>query len=410
MRTTRARRWWKGPALLVGWFVGATLASCTGATGAAGKPPVAAALEPATTPHAPSDVNPFEGARIYGDPDFAQLVNRAGGTAAEKAALRKVAGIPTAVWLETTENARETSRWLDDAARQQAAGGTPVVPVFVIYNLPNRDCAAEGSRGELTADEGGEARYQKEFIDVIAAHFRAHANQRIVAIVEPDSLANLATNLDKPRCAASADIYQRGVAYAIAKLSLPNVFVYLDAAHGGWLGWGQNRPKIAAIFRDVLAAAGGPDRIRGFALNISNYNPARDPAGTRANPDNEPPPDEVTYAGDLSKALAKVGIKGKGFLIDTARNGRAGLRTDPGNWCNVKGAGLGERPAAAPAPLVDAYLWVKTPGESDGTSDPKQPRYDANCSSDDAHPGAPQAGELFQPYLLDLVKNANPPL
>jgi cellulose 1,4-beta-cellobiosidase len=371
---------------------------------------VAAPVQPATGPHAPEDVNPFDGARIYGDPDFAQMVARAGGSPAESAALKKVAGYPTAVWLESTEIARQTSRWLDDAARRQSDGGQPVVPVFVIYNLPNRDCAADGSRGELSVEAGGEARYQKEFIDVIAAQFGARPNQRIVAILEPDSLANLATNLDKPRCAASADVYHRGVAYAIAKLSLPNVFLYVDAAHGGWLGWGQNRPKIAAIFRSVLADAGGAERIRGFALNISNYNPARDPNGTRRNPANEPPPDEVSYASDLAAALAKVGIKNKAFVIDTARNGRAGLRTDPGNWCNIKGAGLGERPRASPAPFIDAYLWLKTPGESDGTSDPNAPRYDVNCSSDDALPGAPQAGELFKPYLLDLVKNADPPL
>jgi cellulose 1,4-beta-cellobiosidase len=384
--------------------------SCATVGGTAASGAVAAPVEPAHTPHAPDHVNPFEGARIYGDPGFARMVTSAGGSPEESAALKKVAGFPTAVWLEDLATAAQTSRWLDDAARQQRAAGQPVVPVFVIYNLPNRDCAAEGSRGELAVESGGEARYQKDFIDVIAAQFRAHPDQRIVAILEPDSLANLATNLDKPRCAASADVYHRGVAYAIAKLSLPNVYIYVDAAHGGWLGWGQNRPKIAAIFRNVLAAAGGPDRIRGFALNISNYNPSRDPNGNRKDPGNEPPPDEVTYASDLSKALADVGIRNKGFVIDTARNGRAGLRTDPGNWCNVKGAGLGERPQVAPAPLVDAYLWLKTPGESDGTSDPQQPRYDVNCSSDDALPGAPQAGDLFKPYLLDLVKNANPPL
>jgi endoglucanase len=40
-----------------------------------------------------------------------------------------------------------------------------------------------------------------------------------------------------------------------------------------------------------------------------------------------------------------------------------------GNWCNPPGAGLGHRPAVLPDrnfPLLDAYLWVKTPGQSDG--------------------------------------------
>ena len=53
---------------------------------------------------------------------------------------------------------------------------------------------------------------------------------------------------------------------------------------------------------------------------------------------------------------------------------------------------------------------MKTPGESDGTADRKAARFDENCVSDDAMPGAPEAGELFAPYLIDLAKNATPPL
>jgi endoglucanase len=41
-----------------------------------------------------------------------------------------------------------------------------------------------------------------------------------------------------------------------------------------------------------------------------------------------------------------------------------------GNWCNPVGAGLGLRPTAnTGVPLVDADLWVKTPGGSDGSCD-----------------------------------------
>jgi hypothetical protein len=77
---------------------------------------------------------------------------------------------------------------------------------------------------------------------------------------------------------------------------------------------------------------------------------------------------------------------------------------------HIKGAGLGERPRAAPAPLVDAFVWVKVPGQADGTANKSAARFDPNCASDDATPGAPEAGEWFEPYLIDLVKNANPPL
>jgi len=364
----------------------------------------------APTAAAPPAVNPFKGARLYVDPEFAKTVGKVTAPTPEDGArLKKVAAFPTAVWLESLETAKLAGPTLDDALKQEAAGGGPIVPLFVIYNLPNRDCAAEGSRGELFVDKGGEALYQSQFIDVIAAAFAAHPSQKITVVLEPDSLPNLVTNAELPTCAAAEQVYRRGVAYAISKLSMPNVFIYMDAAHAGWLGWPKNLPKAITVFKEVLAAAGGADRIRGFALNVSNYDPSREPNSKKNSPD-EPSQDELGYAEDLAAGLAKVGITGKGFVIDTSRNGKGGIRSTPGNWCNVKGAGLGARPTAAPAPNIDAYVWVKTPGESDGTTDRKAARFDENCVSDDAMPGAPEAGELFAPYLLELTKNANPPL
>jgi cellulose 1,4-beta-cellobiosidase len=363
-----------------------------------------------TTPPAPA-VNPFQGARFYVDPEFAKTVAKVTApTPDDGARLKKVAAFPTAVWLESLETAKLAGPTLDDALKQEAAGKGPVVPVFVVYDLPNRDCAAEGSRGELSVDKGGEALYQSQFIDPIAAAFAAHPSQKIVVILEPDSLPNLVTNAELPTCAAAEQIYRRGIAYAISKLSLPNVYIYLDAAHAGWLGWPKNLPRAVTLFKEVLAMAGGPDRIRGFAVNVSNYDPSREPSGAKKNSPDEPSQDELGYVDDLAAGLAKVGVTGKGYIIDTSRNGKGFIRTSPGNWCNVKGAGLGERPTASPAPNIDAYFWVKTPGESDGTADRKASRFDENCVSDDAMPGAPEAGELFAPYLIDLAKNATPPL
>ena len=395
------RRVCSGLGLLTMAFAGACASSSSSLT-------PKAITTPAAAP--PPAVNPFQGARFYVDPEFARTVARVPTATPEDAArMKKVAAFPTAVWLESVETAKLAGPTLDDALKQEAAGGGPVVPVFVVYNLPNRDCAAEGSRGELFVDKNGEARYQTEFIDVIAAAFAAHPSQKIAVVLEPDSLPNLVTNIEVPTCAVAEQIYRRGVAYAISKLSLPNVFIYVDAAHAGWLGWPKNLPKAVAVFKEVLALAGGADRIRGFAVNVSNYDPNKEPKAQKNGPD-DPSQDELGYVADLAAGLAKVGITGKGFLIDTSRNGRGGIRSTPGNWCNVKGAGLGERPAVAPAPNIDAYFWVKTPGESDGTSDRKAARFDENCVSDDAMPGAPEAGELFAPYLLDLTQNATPPL
>ena len=327
----------------------------------------------------------------------------------DAALLRKVATYPTAIWLSWIRDTKNLPRVLDDAQKQQDAGGQPVVPVFVVYDIPGRDCNAEASAGELQLTPEGEARYQRDYIDVIAAAVAAHPKLRIAFIVEPDSLANLVTNIANPKCEQAAPYYKRGIAYAIAKLSQPNGFLYLDAAHAGWLGWPKNIAKAVPLYREVIDMAGGPDRIRGFATDVSNYDPVKDPtAPPRVAA--YPPNDELGYVQDLAKMLPSAGLAGKGFVIDTGRDGRPNVRTAPGNWCNIKGAGLGERPQASPAPNVDAYLWIKVPGESDGVADPKAPRYDANCSSDDATAGAPQAGDMFETYLIDLAKNAAPPL
>ena len=276
------------------------------------------AIAAPTTPPAPAQ-NPFAGAKIYGDPEFAKMVARATAATPEDAArLKKVATFPVAFWLESLETAKLAGPALDEIAKQQAAGGEPLVPTFVVYNLPNRDCSAAGSRGELSVDKNGEALYQSQFIDVIAAAFKAHPNQKITVVLEPDSLGNLVTNMAVPTCAAAEQIYRRGMAYAIATLSLPNVYIYVDGAHAGWLGWPKNLPKGAQLFKEVLDAAGGADRIRGFAINVSNYDPPRDPSGAkRSNPD-DPSQDELGYAEDLSAALAKLGVTGKGFIIDTS--------------------------------------------------------------------------------------------
>eukprot|EP01035_Chromulina_nebulosa_P022742 gene22742-29446_t len=44
------------------------------------------------------------------------------------------------------------------------------------------------------------------------------------------------------------------------------------------------------------------------------------------------------------------------------------MRSSCANWCNIRGAGIGVPPTVQTAVpyLVDAYFWLKTPGESDG--------------------------------------------
>lgn len=354
--------------------------------------------------------NPFVGAKMYVNPDYARQVQHSMDLAPVDAArLQKMKAMPTAVWLDRIATVEKVGPILDAALAQQKREGKPVVTVFVVYNLPDRDCHANASRGELFTTSGGLATYKADFIDPIAAAFEAHPNQRIVVILEPDSLPNIATNLSDPRCAAAEGAYRDGTAYAIAQLAAPNVSLYLDTGHSGWLGWPNNQQKMAGIFKEVLDAAGGSQQIRGFASNVSNYTVLRE-TKERFDYQSNPVHDELTYAAQLSAVYKAAGLANVAWLIDTGRNGVGGIRHQWGYWCNNRGAGLGERPAAAPAPGIDAYYWVKPPGESDGTSDPTAPLYDLDCGKEDAAKPAPDAGQWFHSYFVDVVKNANPPL
>jgi len=356
--------------------------------------------------------NPFLNVNFYINPGYVENVKATAQrhpAMAEK--IMKVAQYPSAIWLDSIAAIPNIPKALDEAKRQQAASGKPTLTVFIIYDLPNRDCAANASAGELRLEKNGESRYINEYIAPIKKLFQSYPDQPIVAVIEPDSLGNLATNMALPACAEAAPAYKKLTAHAIKELALPNVSMYLDAAHAGWLGWDGNREKIAKIYKSVLNMAGGPDLIRGFATNVSNYTHLYNSDGKVLEP-TDPCFNEIEYAKKLLVTVGMHGMKNKAVIIDTARNGRGNIRRKWGHWCNLRGAGLGERPQAAPRTdvAIDAYFWLKPPGESDGVSDPNAPRYDPECSSPDSVPNAPQAGQWFESYFIDLVNNAEPPL
>lgn len=366
-------------------------------------------VEPATVSPSPN-VNPFVAGAFYADPGYGEKVQASADRSAYLAGkLARLKQQPTALWLDRISAITQLPEWLVNARTQGRALGKPTVPVVVVYNLPNRDCSAKASNGELAIEHDGERRYREEYIDVIASHLAAEPEQRVAIVLEPDSLPNLISNLGVEKCAVSEQVYKHSVAYAISRLSLPNVYIYLDVAHAGWLGWDANQRRMVELTAEVLRMAGGTARIRGFASNVSNYNALHGDWGKRLEPSN-PASNELTYAQNFLRTAEAHGISGKGFLIDTSRNGQADIRARWGNWCNIRGAGIGELPRATPEAGIDAYFWVKPPGESDGTADPAAERFDANCASGDAAPGAPEAGQWFHEYFVELVKNANPAL
>ncbi|KDQ12498.1 glycoside hydrolase family 6 protein [Botryobasidium botryosum FD-172 SS1] len=355
--------------------------------------------------------NPYVGYDVYLSPYYAAEVaaavkNIKDATIAAKAA--SVAKIPTFTWYDIAAKVPDLGVDLANAKSIQTSTGKKQLVQIVVYDLPDRDCHAKASNGEYSIANGGEAKY-RAYIDAIAAQISKYPDIRIVAVVEPDSLANLVTNLSDPKCANAANVYKSSTIYAIQKLNQSNVYLYLDAGHGGWLGWDANLAPAAQLFGQLLKTAGGTYRVRGLATNVSNYNALRTNTPDPITQGNKCYSEEL-YANALGPLLTQNGFPAH-FIIDQGRSGVQNIRKEWGNWCNILGAGFGIRPTTNTGnSLIDAIVWIKPGGESDGTSDTSSPRYDSTCGLSDSTRPAPEAGTWFQAYFETLVTKANPAL
>ncbi|KAG5654138.1 Beta-glucosidase cel3A [Sphagnurus paluster] len=363
---------------------------------------------PSTTPAAG---NPYTGYQIYLTPYYADEVKAAAAKisdATQKAKALKVADIPTFTWFDVVAKAPTLGTYLADASAKGKASGQKYLVQIVVYDLPDRDCAALASNGEFSIAKDGLNKYY-DYIDQLVAQIKKYPDVRVVAVIEPDSLANLVTNLNVAKCSGAQTAYKQGTIYALKQLNAVGVYMYLDAGHAGWLGWSANLTPAAQLFSQLYKDAGSPAYLRGLATNVANYNAlsagSPDPI-TQGNSNY----DEIHYINALAPALAAGGFPAH-FIVDQGRSGVQNIRQQWGDWCNVKGAGFGTRPTLnTGSSLIDAIVWVKPGGECDGTSDTSSPRYDAHCGLSDAAPNAPEAGTWFQSYFETLVKNANPAL
>ncbi|KAG8961663.1 hypothetical protein FRC05_005837 [Tulasnella sp. 425] len=351
--------------------------------------------------------NPYEsGYTTYLSPYYIAEVNAAIATqssATLKTKSAAVAKIPNFTWFDTADKVPTLSTYLADAQSQSSKS----IVQIVVYDLPDRDCHAKASNGEYHIANNGVALY-KAYVDSIASAVSAYPGVRVVAVVEPDSLANLVTNMSDSHCANAHDAYLQCTTYVLQKLNQCNIWLYLDAGHAGWLGWQANQDPAAQLFAQVYKSA-TPNRVRGLATNVANYNALH---ATTPDPITQGNPcvDELSYVQALGPKLASNGFPAH-FIIDQGRSGQQNLRGQWGDWCNIKGAGFGMRPTTStPDPMIDAIVWVKPGGECDGTSDSSSPRYDSTCSLSDAKQPAPEAGSWFEAYFEDLVNNANPAL
>ncbi|MET9793208.1 glycoside hydrolase family 6 protein [Streptomyces canus] len=412
--------------------------------------------------------NPYADAKVYVNPEWsAKAAAEPGGS--------RISNQPTGVWLDRiaaingVNGGMGLRAHLDKALEQKGSG--ELVVQLVIYNLPGRDCAALASNGELGATEID--KYKTQYIDPIAAILAdpKYASLRIVNTIEIDSLPNLVTNVS-PRATATANCdtmkangnYIKGVGYALNKLGdAPNVYNYVDAGHHGWIGWDDNFSTSVQTIKQAATAEGATvNDVQGFITNTANYSALKeqyftinDSVGGKSVRESKwvdwnRYTDELSFAQAFRQEAVNQGFaSGVGMLIDTSRNGWGGSarptgpgattdvdtyvnggridrRIHVGNWCNQSGAGLGERPQASPAAGIDAYVWIKPPGESDGSSsaiandegkgfdrmcDPTytgNPRNNNNMSG--ALPNAPLSGHWFSAQFQQLMQNAYPAL
>jgi endoglucanase len=400
----------------------------------------------------------------------------ASNAAREAAAITAMEAVPQAIWFSkgTPEEVQSAvSNAMVRAAQDRS------LRVLVASNRPYRDCAGFSAGGAKNT-----AAYEA-WIDGFA---RGLGNERAVVIVEPDSTGMIpyTTSLDGttdlcrptvtdasgrtvPAPGASADESYAQIRYAAASLAThaPNALVYLDGTHVAWLPVGEAAYRL---FRSGVLAT------QGFAVNVSNFQRtshsiqygtwiskclhyatriARD-AGMPAafsRCANQPMADsmvdegawastEAWYAKNAAVHASPADLAH--FVIDTGRNGSGPLdlahyaqapfmQPEPvtrglaaGSWCNPPGTGLGLRPTTdTGVALLDAYLWIKTVGESDGSCDiaggtrawdydkynpwgitgDSQKHFDPLWGMVD-----PAAGTWFPGYALGLAQRAEPPL
>ncbi|KAH7317076.1 exoglucanase-6A [Stachybotrys elegans] len=354
--------------------------------------------------------SPFEGIQLRPDPYYLdELVNIAIPALPEELvpAAERLTEISTFQWLDNIGKIELLNSTLHEIRAENEAGAEPpYAHTIVVYNFPDRDCSASSSAGELLLEEDGLNRYKTEYIDPIVELLTEFSDVRTIIAYEPDGLANLITNMGVPKCANAASAYRESTEYALAALDLPNVAVYLDAGHAGWLGWEANLPSTAEVYAEIYTSAGSPNSTRGLVTNVSNYNGLRlDTAPDYTTPNANF--DEERFHEALAPLLVAAGFPGH-FIVDQGRSGvQPGGRQEWGHWCNVQDSGFGPLPDLSPdSEVLDAIVWIKPGGESDGTSDSTADRFDQMCVGPSAFTPAPEAGTWFQEYFEMLLRNA----
>jgi endoglucanase len=323
------------------------LAGCASATQRASRPEQLSLTHAIVARH-----DPLAALSFYVDPHSPAVAQaaelRAAGQSADAAAIERIAQQPTATWFTGSANVQAAVSSVTSLAQQAHRAR-----LLVAYDIPGRDC------GGFSAGGAPSPAAYRLWIKSFAAGI---GERSATVILEPDAIAQALSG-----CApgGSSERYAL-LRYAIGVLKArPHVSVYLDAGNPGWID------PVSRLVGPLLQS--GVAHADGFSLNVANFY-------TTAM--------AISYGESLSRSL-----RGAHFVIDTSRNGNGpeGAARDQLDWCNPPGRALGTAPTTDTAsPLVDAYLWIKEPGTSDGS----------------CRPGEPRAGQWWPQYALELARDS----
>lgn len=373
---------------------------------------------------------------------------RRSGQDADAKLIEDLIGTPQAVWFT-----KGTPKQVEKSVRATLKRAKGHVAVLVAYNIPGRDCANLSAGGALTTAE------YEAWIDAFA---RGIGKSKTIVILEPDALGLLPSNCGAGFPFTDAQRFAE-LNYAVDRIAAqPNAMVYLDGTHSAWLNVGDLSTRLVqagvqraqGFFLNVSNYQFAPNSARygtwvseciAYATSVAPgdfggcpnqyWNGGPHPAQIAdllGEWTGAPPSGALSAYGRWSDSttLADANLNTSGidvryanmlggtaptahFVIDTSRNGLgpwpfpAGTYPDPQDWCNPPDRGTGPRPTLdTGVPLLDAYLWVKIPGESDGqcarglgpvgTVDPEWSQVD------------PAAGQWFPDMALELAHNATP--
>lgn len=248
-----------------------------------GQPDAGAVLStPAHTAHRD---NPLAGGTwgVYTGPADGVYPAYQRATGHDRKLLARVALRPRVRWFGSWIPTREIQAKIGSYVTATQAGDPKVLVQLAVFRLwPHGEGAKNRPMGKHE---------RQQYRSWIRAAARGIGDARTAVVLEPDLAVALTGWRPGRRMALTA--------YAARVLgALPRTSVYLDASDADWL------PVRTAV---TMLHKSGVRHTRGFALGATHY------SSTAGN---------IAYGNKLVRGLARAGVPGRHFIIDTADNGR----------------------------------------------------------------------------------------